>query len=207
MALYKIDKMKCKVEEQLDRVRYEHTMGVMYTAAAMAMRYGADLEQTMVAGLLHDCAKCIPADDKIQLCIENDIPISEAEQKNPGLLHAKLGAFLAKTKYDIADEKILDAITYHTTGCPDMTLLDKIVYIADYIEPNRTEAPNLTKIRNLAFEDIEACLLAILEDSLAYLQTKDEVIDPMTEQTYLYYKKNGRGNAHGTIKVNGETCL
>jgi len=207
MAQYKIDLMKRIVKEQLDQTRYEHTMGVMYTAASMAMCHGADLEKSIVAGLLHDCAKCIPSKEKIQMCDENEIRISEAESKNPGLLHAKLGAFLARTEYDVADTEILNAITYHTTGRPEMTLLDKIVYIADYIEPNRKEAPHLDKIRKLAFEDIDACLYAILEDSLAYLQTKNEVIDPMTEQTYLYYKMHGRSNAHETIKVNGKTSL
>ena len=207
MAQYKIDEIKQKVQTYLDQIRYEHTMGVMYTAAAMAMRYGADLEKATLAGLLHDCAKCIPSKEKLQLCEKHSIPVSEAESKNPGLLHAKLGAFLAKSKYDIEDQEILDSITYHTTGRPEMTLLDKIVYIADYIEPNRKEAPNLEKVRALAFTDIDACLYVILEDSLAYLHTKKEVIDPMTEQTYLYYKNGGRSNAHGTVEVNGQISL
>ena len=193
MAQYKIDEMKQKLAEYLDYERYEHTMGVMYTAAAMAMRYDADLEKALVAGLLHDCAKCIPGAKKIELCERNGISISEAEYKNPGLLHAKLGAFIAETKYGVDDKEILDAITYHTTGRPAMTLLDKIAYIADYIEPNRKEAPNLERMRKLAFEDIDACLYAILEDSLAYLQTRSFVIDPMTEQTYIYYRNEWKG--------------
>lgn len=189
MGQYNIDAMKCKIKENLDYLRYEHTMGVMYTAAAMAMRYGTDLESATVAGLLHDSAKCIPSSEKIKLCEEHGILISESERKNPSLLHAKLGAYLAKTEYDVHEKLILDSIIYHTTGRPRMTLLDKIVYIADYIEPNRTQAPRLEQIRKLAFTDIDACLYMILEDSLAYLQTKKEVIDPMTEQTFLYYKK------------------
>lgn len=188
MTQYKLDKIKEKVQEQLDAPRYEHTIGVMYTASSMAMRYGADMEKALVAGLLHDCAKCILSDKKIELCKNNGIEITESEHKNPSLLHAKLGAFLAETYYEVKDKEILDAITYHTTGRPNMSLLDMIIYIADYIEPNRREAPNLDRIRKLAFENIEECLLAILEDSLAYLQTKSEVIDPMTEKTYLYYK-------------------
>ncbi len=186
---YKIDKMKKRVQEHLDKVRYEHTLGVMYTAGAMAMRYQVDLEKALVAGLLHDCAKCLSSDKKIKLCEKYNITISDSERRNPGLLHAKLGAYLAYSKYDIEDQEIIDAITYHTTGRPEMTLLDKIVYIADYIEPNRNEAPNLPEVRKLAFVDIDECLYLILKDSLAYLQTKSEVIDPMTEQTYLYYKE------------------
>ena len=185
---YNIDYMKEIVKENLDAIRYEHTMGVMYTAAAMAMRYDMDLQKALLAGLLHDCAKCIPSDKKISLCEEHGITISESERKNPSLLHAKLGAFFAEEKYGVKENDILEAITYHTTGRPKMTLLDKIVFIADYIEPNRVQAPHLEQIRKLAFEDIDACLYMILEDSLAYLQTRSEVIDPMTEQTYLYYK-------------------
>jgi len=189
MAQIKFDKIKKRVQDNLDKERFEHTLGVMYTSAALAMRYGADLEKALVAGLLHDCAKCISSDKKIKLCEKYNIAISESEKKNPGLLHAKLGAYLAKSKYEIEDQEIIDAIAYHTTGRPNMTLLDKIVYIADYLEPNRCEAPNLPEVRALAFVDLEECLYVILRDSLAYLQTKSEVIDPMTENTYLYYKK------------------
>lgn len=186
---YRIDKIKKRVQEHLDKLRFEHTLGVMYTAGAMAMCYQADLEKALIAGLLHDCAKCLSSDKKIKLCERYNLTISDSERKNPGLLHAKLGAYLAFSKYDIEDKEIIDAITYHTTGRPEMTLLDKIIYIADYIEPNRTEAPNLPEVRKLAFTDIDECMYLILKDSLAYLQTKNEAIDPRTEHTYLYYKE------------------
>ena len=106
-----IRKIKEEVKMHLDQNRYEHTLGVMYTAGALAMRYGADLEDTMIAGLLHDCAKCIPSAQKIELCKKYNLNISEAEQKNPGLLHAKLGAYLAKEIYQIENTEILDAIS------------------------------------------------------------------------------------------------
>ena len=181
-------KMQKKVKNELDQFRYEHTIGVMHTAACLAMRYDEDVERAVIAGLLHDCAKCIPADEKFKMCKKNHIEISEAEKANPGLLHAKLGAFLAKEKYGVSDEGILQAIRFHTTGCPDMTLLDKIIYIADYIEAGRKPLPNLKEVRKLAFCDLDACLYRILEDSLVYLESKGDVVDPMTEQTYLYYK-------------------
>ncbi|MBQ8558949.1 MAG: bis(5'-nucleosyl)-tetraphosphatase (symmetrical) YqeK [Tyzzerella sp.] len=189
MSQLKIDKMKKKVQNHLDKVRYEHTLGVMYTAGALAMRYQVDLEKALVAGLLHDCAKCLSTDKKLKLCEKYDLTVSASERKNPGLLHAKLGAYIAEKKYDIMDKEIIDAIAYHTTGRPGMTLLGKIVYIADYIEPNRNEAPNLDEVRRLAFVDIDKCLYVVLKDSLAYLKTRNEVIDPMTEETYLYYKE------------------
>lgn len=189
MSQTKLDKIRKKIQMHQDGARYEHTIGVMYTAGALAMRYEEDMEKALIAGLLHDCAKGYSADKKIALCKKYHLPISNSEKKNPGLLHAKLGAYLAKEKYEIEDQEILDAITCHTTGRPDMTMMDKILYIADYIEPNRDQAPNLETLRHLAFVDLDECLYQILEASLLYLQSKDEVIDPMTEQTYLYYKE------------------
>ncbi len=185
----KIRKMQKKLKPHLDKDRYSHTLGVMYTAAALAMCHGADLDQALTAGLLHDCAKCIPGETKIRLCRRYHLNISEAEQKNPSLLHAKLGAFLAAKKYHVRDRDILNAIASHTTGRPHMSVLEKIIYIADYMEPGREELPNMGDVRKLAFQDLEECLYRILKDSLTYLNSKDMVIDPMTEKTYLYYKK------------------
>lgn len=182
-------KMRKKLKGELDKERYDHTIGVMHTAGCMAMRYGADLDAALTAGLLHDCAKCIPNDKKIEMCNKYHINISAAELSNPGLLHAKLGAYIAWKKYRIEDEEILHAIASHTTGRPAMTLLEKIIYIADFIEPGRSEAPNLPAVRELAFVDIDKCLYKILEDSLAYLEKKGVAIDPMTEKTFLYYKE------------------
>ena len=141
----------------------------MFTAASMAMVWGEDLEKARVAGLLHDCAKCIPNKKKITMCEKNKIEITEFERNNPFLIHAKLGAFLAKDKYKVEDPEILSAITWHTTGKEDMTLLEKIIYIADYIEPARNKAPHLTRLRKLAFTDIDECMYEILKDSMAYL--------------------------------------
>lgn len=184
----KITKIRRKLMTELDTERYEHTLGVMYTAASMAMRYDEDVEKALLAGLLHDCAKCISGENKIKLCNKYHLSVSEVEKKNPSLLHAKLGAFLAAKKYHIKDKDVINAIASHTTGCPNMTLLDKIIYIADYIEPGRKELPNMAEVRKLAFTDINECLYRILEDSLVYLSSKNISVDPMTEKTYLYYK-------------------
>lgn len=189
MRQLKIEKIKKKLRHHLDKARYEHTLGVMYTAAALAMVYRTDINKALLAGLLHDCAKCIPGEKKIRLSEKYGLSVNQAEKMNPGLLHSKLGAYLAKSKYGVKDQEVLDAICYHTTGRPQMTLLDKIIYIADYIEPNRYQAPNLEEARRMAFVDIDACLYMILKDSLAYLETKNEAIDPMTEKTFQYYQE------------------
>lgn len=176
-----------QLKKELDKERFTHTMGVMYTAAALAMAHGADMDQALYAGLLHDCAKCIPNEEKLSLCEKYQISISDAERKSPSLLHAKLGAYFAKSIYGIEDEEILHSIKVHTTGEPGMNLLDKIIYIADYIEPNRDQAPNLTAIRKLAFQDLDKTMEKILSDTLQYLTEKGGEIDPLTNETYQYF--------------------
>ncbi len=184
-----------RVKKSLEKPRYEHTKGVMYTAGCLAMAHGCSIENAMLAGLLHDCAKCIPDQEKIKMCEKNDIPITQVEYENPDkLLHAKLGAFLAETRYEVKNPEILHAIRVHTTGEPGMSMLDKIIYIADYIEPGRNKASNLELVRRLAFADLDACMAEILHDCLKYLSSRGGSIDPTTQRTYDYYKQHRKGN-------------
>ncbi len=185
-----LEKLRKKVKHDLDKERYQHTLGVMYTAASLAMCHNADLHKAMVAGLLHDCAKCVPNSEKMKLCKQYGLKLTKAEKDNPSLVHAKLGAAIAADKYGIKDQDILNAISSHTTGRPGMSLLEKIIYIADFIEPNREELPSMPDLRYLAFHDINQCLYRMLGNSLIYLNSKEAMIDPMTEQTYQYYKGN-----------------
>lgn len=187
------NEIRKQVKKELNKSRYEHTKGVMYTAGCLAMAHGYSIERAMLAGLLHDCAKCISNEKAIKLCEENNLPITSAEYESPYLLHAKLGAYFAETRYDIKDPKILHAIKVHTTGEPDMGILDKIIYIADYIEPGRCEAPDLEHVRKLAFEDLDACMAKILCDTLKYLSTRGGNIDPNTQRTYEYYRQYQKG--------------
>ena len=185
---YSLKKLRKSMEKIQDPKRYEHTL-VEYTAAALAMRYGRNVSDAQVAGLLHDCAKCLSDQKRLSICKKNQISISDLEKRNPFLLHAKVGAYLAKEKYGIQDPDILNAIQNHTTGRPGMGFLEKIVFVADYIEPGRKSAPNLTEIRKLAFADLDRAVLKILEDTLKYLQTSDGEIDPMSEKTRCYYRE------------------
>ena len=193
--LDKLEKYQKKLQRHLDKARYEHTLGVMYTAAALAMAYHYDMEKAMVAGLLHDCAKNIPNDKKLELCRKHHIEVTEIEHENPFLLHAKVGAWIAKKKYDVKDEEILHAIKVHTTGEPAMNTLDMILFIADYIEPGRDKASNLPEIREMAFHSLEQTVEKILYDTLHYLKQKSGRIDPATEITYEYYT-NRRNEAY-----------
>lgn len=188
MAQYDFSKMEKKLSKYLDEDRMVHTMGVMYTCAALAMVHGYDLKDAQAAGLLHDCAKCIPNKKKLKMCDEHKIPVTDFEKTHPFLLHAKLGAYIAREKYGIKDEEILTSITYHTTGRPDMSTLEKIVYIADYIEPMRDKAAHLPEIRKLAFVDLDECMYEILKDTLLYLEENPKDIDSITKDAFIYYK-------------------
>ena len=185
----RLNRIKKTLKKELDKDRYEHTLGVMYTSACLAMANGYDMEKAQLAGLLHDCAKCIPNEKKLKICAKNNIPVTQVEKDNPFLLHAKVGAFLARVLYEVEDEEILHAISVHTTGAPAMNTLDKIVFIADYIEPKRDKAANLKEIRKTAFEDLDEALKMILCDTIHYLNgsKNDKNIDPMTLETYHYY--------------------
>lgn len=181
-------KIRKAMEKTLDNKRYEHTLGVAYTAASLAMCYDVAIKDAEIAGLLHDCAKCITNEKRVSICEKHNIPINEIERRNPFLLHAKVGSFFAMEEYNITNPDIINAILNHTTGRPGMSILEKIVFVADYIEPNRRQAPNLKEIRKMAFQDIDSALLIVLEDTLNYLNRIDQDIDPMTQKTYEYYK-------------------
>lgn len=176
-----------KIEKKLTKKRFEHSLGVEYVAGCLAMVHGADVKKAMLAGLLHDCAKCIGSEEKLEKCKKYNLPISKCEQNNPELLHAKLGAYYAKTKYEVEDPDILNAITYHTTGRPAMTLLEKIIFVSDYIEPNRKTLPEIEEIRKEAFIDLDKAVIHILKNTLSYLDERSFDTDETSLQTYHYY--------------------
>lgn len=178
-----------KMDKALEKKRFQHTISVASTASCLAMRYGTDAYQAYLAGLLHDNAKCLAHEKKLSVCRKHKVCINDAEEKNPDLLHAKAGSILAKEKYKIDDEEILSAIRWHTTGKPGMTTLEKIIYIADYMEPLRKKQPNMDTVRKLAFSDLDQCMLAILSGTLQYLNEKKTTIDQVTLETYQFYKQ------------------
>ena len=188
-----------RLKKNLSEGRYVHSLGVAYTASSMAMRYEYPQEQALLAGLLHDCAKDIPDEENIALMRSAGMEPTKFELENPKLLHAKGGSVLARTKYGLEDEALLSAIRYHTTGKPDMTLIEKIIYIADYIEPKRDHASNLPYVRHLAFTDIDACLLQILSDTVHHLANTHRTTDPGTLETYEFYKNLLKRQPHVNI--------
>ena len=178
-----IKDLKKDLKREMDDSRYEHTLGVMYTSAALAMRYEYDMERAMLAGLMHDCAKCIPNAKKLKLAEKNGLEITELERNNPFMLHAKVGAMLAKVKYDIDDEEVLGAIRWHTTGKPDMNLLEKIVYVADYIEHNRA-FPGVEQARDIAQVSLDRAVAYETARTVEHLAHQGLPIYPQTLETY-----------------------
>lgn len=187
MKTIELKKIRKAMEKSLDDRRYEHTLGVEYTAAALAMCHNASIKNAQLAGILHDCAKCLSNEKLLSICEKRNISINEIERNNPPLLHAKVGSFLAMDEYGVSDPDVIHAILNHTTGRPGMSILEKIIFVADYIEPGRNKAPNLNEIRQLAFVNLDAAMLRILEDTLKHLEERGGDIDPMTRRTYNFY--------------------
>ena len=199
MKTSNLAKLRKEMKKELEPRRYEHTLSVAYTAANLAAVHGVDVEKALVAGMLHDCAKCLSHKKQLELCAKNRIQLSDLETaKDSPLIHAKAGSILAKTEYGITDIDILHAICFHTTGRPQMSPLEKIIYIADYIEPERKHAKRttddtrndrFTQVRKMAYRDLDEALFNILGDSLAYLHEKGSKVDYMTQKTYEYYRQ------------------
>ena len=172
-----IKKIRKKLEKTLDPKRYEHTLGVAYTAAALAMCSQADIEKAKIAGLLHDCAKCMSNEKKIAVCQKQGIEITEIEKKNPFLLHAKVGSYLARKQFHVKDEDILNAILNHTTGRPGMSRLEKIIYIADITEAGR-DFEGVDELRRLVDKDLTAAIIKSVEFELKRNSQRQSIIHP-----------------------------
>ncbi len=187
-----INSLQEKMRKTLKESRYYHTVSVAHTASSLAMVYDVPLYKALVAGILHDCAKCYSDEELLKKCLKSGLEIRKIEEENPSLLHARYGAYRAREKYGIEDEDILSAIEWHTTGRPGMSILEKIIFTADYIEPYRNHSDKLPYIRKLAFENIDMAMTAMLEGILKYLQSAGVPIDEMTRITYDHY--SGKNN-------------
>lgn len=192
------------LQKNLPYGRWLHTLGVAETAYALAVCHGADPEKAETAGLLHDCAKYTPPQEMIALCEKYGFAVSDIERQNADLLHAKAGSILAEISYHCSDQEICGAIRWHTTGRPDMTLLEKIIFTADYIEPGRTQAPGLDRIRTLAFQDLDRAVFEILKDTLTYLEKKKKPVDRITAETYAFYKQYLQSGSDSRVERTNE---
>jgi predicted HD superfamily hydrolase involved in NAD metabolism len=169
-----------KLTRHLSDKRLKHSLGVCETAVNLAERFGADREKAKLAGILHDCAKEVPDGDLLQMAACFGIVIDEVEKAAPVLLHAKVGAKLAQVDFGVTDREILQSIRMHTVGGPAMTALDKIIYLADFIEPNRA-FPGVENLRQIALEaSLDEAIIAAFDQSIAFVVKAEGLLHPAT---------------------------
>ena len=169
--------------------RMPHVLGTEQEAVRLAEKYGADVTKARIAALLHDCTKKLDMDEQLAMCRQYAIPLDELEQKALKLLHSKTGAAIARDVFAVDDE-IYNAILYHTTGKPDMTLLEKIIYLADYIEPTR-DFPGVETLRKTVYEDLDRGLLLGLTMTIDEMEEMGNPVHHMTRDARDYLLKRG----------------
>lgn len=172
-----------KLKGMVDEERYVHSLGVRDCAVMLAERYGADVNKARLAGLLHDCAKGLPKQEMLSKAVEAGIELGPEEFHNEALLHGAAGAIVAGRVFGIKDPEILSAIECHTTGKRDMTLLEKIIYLADYIEPNR-DFPGVEDLRQAAMDDLDRAVLLALRRTIKYVLDTDRFLHPRTVEAW-----------------------
>lgn len=182
----KREKMEYKLKKELDRQRFEHTLGVEETARRMAQVFGEDEEKAALAGLLHDCAKCMPLSQMVKAA--KGAHVDDVMKESKALMHAVAGMCVAQDVYNVHDEAVLSAIRWHTTGRAGMTRLEKIIYLADVIEPNRKPFPGIEALRQLCAEDLEQAMHMALRMSLEHVREQGKPLHPDTLAALLDYE-------------------
>jgi nicotinate-nucleotide adenylyltransferase len=184
-----IDEIMKYLEKNIDSIRMEHVHGVTKTAIELSRLYGCDENKAYLASLLHDVAKNRNKDEFLHY-IKNDDSLKNNEVflLKPSLCHGYIAAKEASEKFNIHDEDILNALKYHTTGRPNMSLLEKIIYVSDYIDPTR-KFEGVEILRTLAFDNIDIALKECLKESIMYLVKTNNKIDKLTIDTYNFYVK------------------
>lgn len=184
-------KIKKYLENALSEKRFKHSLGVAEEAERLADKYGTDKKKAYLAGLVHDVAKEIDTDSARNMLKDRfGIRVDPVTYNVPKLLHAPLGACLAQTEFGIFDAEILDAVKYHTTAKADMSLLTKIIYMADYIEPNR-DFEGVEELRKQAYQDLDEAIITGLDYTISELLSDGKMFHPDTvhARNYLILQK------------------
>ena len=188
-----IEKLRATLKER----RFTHTLGVANEAVRLAPRFGVDPEKAYIAGLLHDCAKNFSMEQVEEYCEKYGVTLDPYCMQEKALIHGFLGPVVARADYGVDDPEILSAIYYHTTGKPDMTPLEKLIYIADLTEPGRDADPGrnmqqFSHLRNLLDEDIDEALIYAIGCCIMYVISKGNIIHPDSVLARNYLIENRR---------------
>lgn len=178
--------IRSKLSKLLKKRRLVHTMLTTCEAVKLAAHYGADTKKARLAAILHDCIK-LPNRELVMYCDEHCYDISQEERENPYLIHSRLGAVLAMEEYGVDDPEILAAIRNHTIGRVGMSLLEKIIYVADKLEPSR-EFRGVEAMRRAAYEDINKAMLMVMRHSADYTAASGRSVNPSTEAVMEYLR-------------------
>ena len=182
-----IEDLRCVSWSMIKAKRIAHVRGTEETAAQLARRWGADEEKLRRAAILHDCTKYLSLAEHLALCDQYGVALDSMERVTEKLLHAKTGAILARYRFG-QDDEVYDAIFYHTTGRADMSLAGKILYIADYIEPNR-DFPEVEQMRALAFQDLDQTVALGARLAIQEMEERGRMVHPNTLEAYDFYQK------------------
>ncbi len=177
-----------KLHTVLSPKRFAHTQGVAHEAVKLAEIYGIDAEKAFIAGLLHDCAKDFSKDEVMRLCKEYNIEIDDVIKRQIDLAHSFLGACIAEKEYLVNDSEILNAVRYHTTGRREMSVLEKIIYLADIFEPNRKSFDGMEEIRLAAYRDLDDAMAISLRQTIDFNKKKNRIIHPLSLAALKYYE-------------------
>lgn len=164
-----IDAMQAKLATLIPEKRLKHSLGVMETAVRLAPVIGADVEKARIAGLLHDCAKKLNYQEMLTACEKGGVALAEGEAQNEPILHAPAGVYVARHEFGVTDPEILGAIRNHTAGAPEMSALEILIFVADFIEPNRKPIPGLEKIRQTAQTDLVRAAVMCAQSTKAHV--------------------------------------
>ncbi|QZY57080.1 bis(5'-nucleosyl)-tetraphosphatase (symmetrical) YqeK [Crassaminicella profunda] len=190
--MLQINEIKKILKSKLKEKRYLHSLGVQKTAENLAKIHNGPVTEASIAGLVHDCAKNLSNEELLNYAKQFGILIDGVTKFQPGLLHGAVGAEVAKREFFIEDDEILNAIHFHTTGKENMTLLEKIIYLADYIEPNRN-FNGVEILREVALSDLDKAILMAFNNTIKYVVIKGELLHPTTilARNYLLLQRDG----------------
>ncbi len=176
-----IENIQQILEKKLTLKRYYHSIGVQKTAVKLAKIYSGPIQKASISGLVHDCAKDLSDKELLKYAVKFGILLDDVLHHSSKLLHGAVGAELAKIEFGINDEEILNAIKFHTIGKENMSLLEKIIYIADYIEPGRN-FKGVELLRKEALSNLDKAVLMTIDNTIRYVLSKEELLHPLTVQ-------------------------
>jgi predicted HD superfamily hydrolase involved in NAD metabolism len=178
------ESLKIELRKTLSEKRFQHTLGVEQRAIEIGKHFSENPENLRAAALLHDCAKSMNQEEQISYAKEHSIPLSEHDLKAKGIIHAKIGAFIARKNFHISAPEILDAIAFHSTGRAGMTRFEKIIFASDYLDPYRKFQEENDKLLKLIYSNLDKGVLEIVKAKLRYVMEKNESIHPLSIQFY-----------------------